>query len=164
MRRDRAVCGARPYYHRSIDMEAKKMTRYLVVANETLEADPLLERLRFAASRREASFYLVVPATPPLRGFTLTEGQARGPADRRLQAALGRLRSLGLDAAGEVGDAEPVVAVEDALRHHPADVIVLSTLPIGISRWLGIDLPQRMRASFAQPILHIESETGSMVA
>jgi hypothetical protein len=139
-------------------------TRYLVVANQTLGAAPLLERLRAAAAGREAQFYLVVPATPPRAGFTWTVGEARALADHRLRAALGSFASLGLDVAGEVGDPDPMLAVEDALRHRRADVIVLSTLPAGISRWLGVDLPQRMRAAFPQPVLHVETGAGSRVA
>jgi GABA permease len=140
------------------------MTRYLVVANQTLGAAPLLDRLHAAAAGREASFYLVVPATPPRAGFTWTEGHARSIAEQRLRAALGHFRNVGLDVAGEVGDPDPMLAVEDALRHRGSDVIVLSTLPVGISRWLGVDLPQRMRSTFPQPVLHVVSGAGALVA
>jgi hypothetical protein len=140
------------------------MTRYLVVANQTLGAAHLLERLRAATAGRDASFYLVVPATPPLEGFTWTEGQARALASLRLRTALGRFHHAGLDVAGEVGDPDPMLAVEDALRHRRCDVIVLSTLPVGISRWLRVDLPQRMRGTFPQPVVHVVIEAGALVA
>ncbi len=140
------------------------MTRYLVVANQTLGASPLLERLRAAAAGRDANFYLVVPATPSRGVWAWTEGEARTLAHHRLQAALGWFRTVGLDVAGEVGDPDPMNAVDDVLHHRKADVIVLSTLPIGISRWLGVDLPQRMRSAFPQPVLHVVSGAGSLVA
>jgi len=140
------------------------MTRYIVVANQTLGAPALLERLRAASSGRDASFYLVVPATPPRAGLTWTEGEARALAAERLHMAIRGFRDVGLAVAGEVGDPNPVLATEDALRHHASDVIVLSTLPPGISRWLGADLPQRMRSMFPQPVVHVVAGPSALVA
>ena len=59
------------------------------------------------------------------------------------------LRSMGADASGEIGSRDPIEAVQDALRGHPCDEIILSTLPPGISRWLGQDVPTRLRGSVA---------------
>ena len=70
--------------------------------------------------------------------------------------ALGdRLRSLGIDAKGEVGDAEPVQAMEDALRLFGADEIIISTHPEGRSHWLEKGIVEGARERFAVPITHV---------
>jgi hypothetical protein len=56
---------------------------------------------------------------------------------------------------GEVGDAEPLQAIEDALRTFGADEIVLSTHPEGRSHWLEQGLVEEARRRFALPITHI---------
>ena len=130
------------------------MTRYLVVANQTLAGAPLDELIRATAVDRGSSFHVVVPATPPRRGRTWTEGEARALAHERLAPTLAHLRRFGIRVDGEVGDADPMLAVDDALRRTSFDVIVLSTLPAGLSRWLRVDLPRRMR-TFGLPVVHL---------
>ena len=49
---------------------------------------------------------------------------------------------MGVEATGEVGSKDPVDAVHDALRSHEVDEIILSTLPVRVSRWLGQDVPR----------------------
>ena len=60
-------------------------------------------------------------------------------------ALLTRLREMGAEADGEVGDRDPVMAVRDALRGREVDEVIVSTLPKGMSRWLGEDVPSRLR-------------------
>jgi hypothetical protein len=62
---------------------------------------------------------------------------------------------MGAEATGEVGHKDPVEAARDALRRHPADEVILSTLPSGISRWLGQDAPGRMKAAIPVPVVVI---------
>ena len=59
------------------------MQRYLVVANQTLGAETLANRLRELARHGPTSFHLVVPATPP-RDHLWTEGEARATRGLRL--------------------------------------------------------------------------------
>jgi GABA permease len=56
-----------------------------------------------------------------------------------------RLRQIGATADGAVGDPDPVKAIEEVLVQRAFDEIILSTLPQGISRWLALDLPHRIR-------------------
>ena len=58
---------------------------------------------------------------------------------------------MGVEATGEVGSKDPVDAVHDALRTHEVDEIILSTLPVRVSRWLGQDVPSKLRRSVARP-------------
>jgi hypothetical protein len=48
--------------------------------------------------------------------------------------------------------ARPVEAAEDALRGRSVDEIILSTLPPGISRSLGQDVPSRLKGSVTVPV------------
>ena len=56
-------------------------------------------------------------------------GKARLDAQRRLAVSLGTLAAAGVDAHGQVGDADPVQAVEDTLRTFPAQEVVFVTGP-----------------------------------
>jgi hypothetical protein len=91
--------------------------------------------------------------------MTWTEGEAIGIARHRLEEALERLRALGADVDGTVGDGRPVDAVGDAIRAgpegEPYDAILLSTLPPGLSRWLNQDLPHRLLRTFGLPVIHV---------
>lgn len=131
------------------------MRRYLVVANQTLGGEHLLQEIRECLRRGPCRFHLVVPAVPPPEQLTWTEGEARAVAQDRLDRALDRIGKLGAEADGEVGDRNPMLAVEDVLRHQSFDEIILSTLPPGASRWLKLDLPHRMESAFGLPVTHI---------
>jgi hypothetical protein len=128
------------------------MSTALIVANQTLPsvalADAIAERTRAGVT----TFYVVVPATPTGKGMTWDEDASRQEARARLDRFLAHLRDMTLEADGEVGDRDPVAAVRDALRGRQVDEIVLSTLPPGISRWLGQDVPSRLRGSVGVPV------------
>jgi hypothetical protein len=130
--------------------------RYLVVANQTLGGDHLVATVRALARRGVCSFHLLVPASAP-SDHLWTEGEAHRIAQQRLDHALARFGALGFDVDGEVGDANPVLAIEDALRATAFDEIILSTLPPGLSRWLKLDLPHRVEAAFGLPVTHVLS-------
>ena len=52
-------------------------------------------------------------------------------ARQRMELSLIEIDRLGLKAKGEIGDSDPNVAIEDALRVFPADEILISTHPAG---------------------------------
>jgi hypothetical protein len=138
--------------------------RYLVVANQTLGAEPLAVRLRELARHGRVSFFLVVPATPP-RDHVWTEGEARATARASLDAAMARFVGLDAELEGEVGDGNPMLAIEDAIRDHgPFDEIVISTFPKGLSKWLKVDLPHRAEAAFGIRVTHVVGEPESAVS
>lgn len=124
----------------------------LIVANQTLPSPDLADAIAARIRDGVAVFHVVVPATPPARGFTWDEEESRAEGAARLATFLERLRELGVEATGEVGDRDPVAAVRDALRGRVVDEIVLSTLPPGVSRWLGQDVPSRLRSAVSVPV------------
>jgi nucleotide-binding universal stress UspA family protein len=128
------------------------MTTYLIVANQTLGSPTLAATVAERLARGAARFHVVVPATPVPHGLTWDETEARSAAEERLAEVLKRLHDLGADATGEVGNSDPVAAIRDALRRGHVDEVILSTLPAGISRWLGLDIPSQLRKSTDVPV------------
>lgn len=134
------------------------MRSYLVVANQTLAGERLEAKIRECLGAGPCTFHLVVPATPPQDHATWVEGEARALARERLGAALTRFRELGARVEGEVGDARPLGAIGDVVRHMDVDEIILSTLHPGASRWLRMDLPHRVERQFGLPVTVVEDE------
>jgi hypothetical protein len=130
--------------------------RILVIANETVGGARLQEEVHRRSEGKEEQVLVICPAlNSPLRHWASDEDGARADAQDRLNASLARLRSLGIDAKGEIGDAEPLQAMEDALRLFGADEIIISTHPEGRSHWLEKGIVQGARERFAVPITHV---------
>jgi hypothetical protein len=130
--------------------------RILVVANETVGGERLRDEIHSRSEGYDEQVLVVTPAlNSPLRHWASDEDNARVEAQKRLDASLDRLRSLGIDAKGEVGDGEPLQAMEDALRLFGADEIIISTHPEGRSHWLEKGIVETARERFAVPITHV---------
>ncbi len=129
--------------------------RILVVANETVAGRALRgEVVRRAGA--EADVLVVCPAlNSPLRHWASDEDGARAEAEQRLAESLSCLAAEGVEARGEVGDADPVQAMDDALRTFGADEIVISTHPPGRSNWLEKEVIERARERYPVPITHV---------
>jgi hypothetical protein len=129
--------------------------RILVVANETVAGRALRNEVVHRAGGG-ADVRVVCPAlNSPLRHWASDEDGARADAERRLAESLQALSSAGVDASGEVGDADPIQAIEDALRTFGADEIVISTHPPGRSNWLEKEVIERAREHCGVPITHV---------
>ena len=127
------------------------MSKTLVVANETIEGHALHEAIPYGTEVR-----VVAPAlNSRLRHWLSDEDTARRSAERRLGHFLESLGQAGILASGRVGDADPLLAIEDELRTFHADEIVISTHPEGRSHWLEQDLIGKAQARFALPITHV---------
>jgi len=130
--------------------------RILVVANETVGGLTLRSMIEERSRDIRAEVLVCTPAlNSRLRHWTSDEDSARVSAQRRLDASLDGLRSLGIAASGEVGDADPLQAIEDALRTFGADEIIISTHPEGRSHWLERSIVEKARERFAVPITHV---------
>lgn len=132
------------------------MRNVLVVANRTLAGEPLLSALRERIAVGECRFHVVVPATPSGSDPpALAAERAYALAAQRLGLALADISKVGGEADGEVGDAEPLEAVRSSLHRHEPDEIIVSTLPLGRSRWLRRDLPTQVRNLTSVPVTHV---------
>ena len=98
------------------------MSRVLVVANETVEAEELLAELRRIEDEHSSTFLVVAPAVAAEHGLgTWSQAGAIEAAQERLDRTLAVLRGEGLDCDGWVGDMVPFAAVRDALDRFDAD-------------------------------------------
>ena len=130
--------------------------RVLVVANETVVGRTLHEAVRSATDGRRSQVLVVSPAlNSPLRHFVSDEGSARKAAQERLGRSLAALEAAGIEARGEVGDADPLQAIDDALRTFGADQIIISTHPEGRSNWLEKGVVSGAKQRFTVPITHV---------
>ena len=128
----------------------------LVVANETVEGTVLVETVRDIALSRDADVLVVAPAlNSRIRHWMSDSDQAEAAARQRLDNTLWRLNAAGVRAEGRVGDADPLRAMEDAMRLFPADEIVIGTHPEERSNWLAHDLVARACARFELPVAYV---------
>lgn len=134
------------------------MRRYLVVANETLGGQRLLEEISTRHDREPSRFVLVVPAAPPREGLVWSEGEAEGLAQDRLERVLRDLRQRGVEGTGRVGDADPFLAIQDALREDRYDEIIVSSSSPRSSGWFKPELEERLRKSLDLPVTYVPGE------
>lgn len=147
------------------------MALYLIVANQTIGGEQLTAKLDELATAGSAAFRFLVPVTdaegahqwdyPPIDRLIPDAHQiARVLAEARLEHELARLRRSGIEASGEVVDAQPVERAQDVLHEGHFDGVVVSTLPRRLSRWLIRDLPHRIASVAGVPVTHVEGNAG----
>ena len=130
--------------------------RVLVVANETIGGEELLSTISTLALGERTQFRVVCPAlNSRLKTYTSDEDPAREAAQERLDETLERLKSVGIEAHGEVGDGDPLVAIDDAVRTFGPNEIVISTHPPGKSNWLERGVVDSVRARYDVPVTHV---------
>ena len=121
----------------------------LVIANQTIVAPELLERIRRRAALGPASFLLVAPQS---------DEEEHADTDRRLRRALSELRGEGIDAHGQVVHPDPYTAARQVVNDERVDEIIVSTFPGEKSGWLRRDLVARLRKDTGKPVQHVVSE------
>ena len=154
------------------------MAKYLVVANQTVGGERLSEQIKSRMGADPASVYVLVPASgsdkfdaptfdqvvvgsvrgPDQPGSSQSEESAWALARDHLAHQIAHLRQLGIQVDGEVGDPNPLKAIQEVLERDRFDEIILCTLPQPISRWLAMDLPRRMQRAFNLPVISCTDE------
>jgi hypothetical protein len=122
-------------------------THLLVVANQTVDSPDLATAL--AERSRQGPIHVTLLA-PVLWA-------EREEARERLDAACAGLRENGIESEGLLGDADPVVAVQEVWNPGRFDEVVVSTFATGVSRWMQIDLPHRIAKLTDCTVRHVES-------
>jgi phosphopantetheine adenylyltransferase len=148
----RKAAGSRPVEHVVADATLRTSSaNVLVVANETVLGDQLLDRIRTRSHEGAASFLIVSPQSDP--------GRSEHPeAERRLRAALSRLRADGIDVHGQIAHPDPYTAAMQVIHDERVDEVIVSTYPGERSGWLRRDLVGRLRSDAKVPIEHVVSE------
>jgi hypothetical protein len=114
-------------------------TSVLVVAHRTAATPRLLDEIRDRARRSPCRFTLLVP-----RSYWDPDTDETAAT---LELALPLLQaSAGGHVEGIVGDSDPFVAIQRAIEAGGFDEIIISTLPVRVSRWLRRDLPHRVES------------------
>jgi hypothetical protein len=132
--------------------------RLLVVANETVGGEALLEEIGDRCRGRDCEILVITPALAASRAdhWASDIDEAIVLARQRMELSVIEIgQKLDLKARGEIGDSDPNVAIEDALRVFPADEIVISTHPPETSRWLERGVVERARDEINLPIAHV---------
>jgi hypothetical protein len=105
--------------------------KLLVLTPEPVDAEML--RSTLGDEVEGAEVLVVSPATnqSKLAFWVSDPDEAIAEAETAQQEAVERLEEQGVDAAGDTGESEPAVALEDALATFPADRIVVFSHPEG---------------------------------
>jgi len=128
----------------------------LVVANRTVDSSELISALRQRATHSPTRFTLLVPAIPHGLAWAADMKAGAREAVPRADAGAARMRAAGLEMEETlVGDPDPIAAIGDLLLVREFDEIVVATLPRGVSRWLRLSLPQRLRRTTKLPVRHV---------
>jgi hypothetical protein len=122
-------------------------THLLVVANQTVDSPDLRRALEERSRQGPIHVTLLVPVL----------WSEREAARDRLEEACRGLRDAGIEADAVLGDADPMVAVQEVWDPGRFDEIVVSTFETGASRWMQIDLPHRIAKLTDCTVRHIES-------
>ena len=109
-----------------------------------------------SAEASEAEVLVLAPAlNSRLRRWLSDEDEARRRAEQLAGAFVELLARGGVHAEGRVGDADPLLAIADALSTFPADEIVIAGQPEQVS---GLEkLVSRVRDRFALPVRAADS-------
>lgn len=133
------------------------MAQYLIVTHRTAFAPELQEKVRqLMGDDSDAEFTILVPEAP---GENYTwEGETLSPAHETAEALMQALETtLGADVTRiAVGVEDPLQAIAQELRVHPGyDALVISTLPLGASQWLRMDVVHQAGRKFGLPVHHV---------
>jgi nucleotide-binding universal stress UspA family protein len=128
--------------------------KILVVTTDAGDIAAVREQVERAAGGETPDVRVVVPAAKlsPLRWLASDEDDARREAAKEAQAAADALPGV---AEGEVGDPDPVQAVEDALRTFPADELVIATRTGDEADWLERGSGEEALRRFDLPVRRV---------
>ena len=127
--------------------------RVLVVTTANTLSAGAEEAVR-AHAGGDAEVHVVAPASKISRLDRLTnaEDDARSDADHRAVAAADAIPH---SAEAHVGDVDPLLAIEDALRTFEADEIVVLTALEDDATWLEQGIGEEARERVTVPVTHV---------
>ena len=134
-------------------MDRKKL---LIVATAPVEPGSLREAVR-SHSGDDAEVRIVAPASDlsPLQWLANDEGAAREEAAGVAGAAASAVEPEAARTEAEVGDTDPVQAIEDALRAFPADEVLVLTHADEEAGWLEQGSAEEPRERFGIPVTRL---------
>lgn len=104
----------------------------------------------------DAEVLVIAPAlTSRFRWLTSDTDKAIERAEAVQEEAVERLSEEEVDAVGDTGESDPLLAVQDALQTFPAEQIVLFTHREGDRNWLEEGVVDEARERFDPPVMHV---------
>jgi hypothetical protein len=129
--------------------------KILALVSEPISGDALRSALGDDAG--EAEVMVVAPALDSrTRFWTSDNDEAIARAEQVQQESVERLGEDGVDAVGDTGEADPLLALQDALATFPAEEILIVTRPEGDQNWAEEDLVEQAQGRFDVPVRHME--------
>ena len=122
-------------------------THILCVASRTVESPELLEALKARVAQGPIHVTLLSP----------TPWSERADAQKRVDAAIAALTKEGIEAEGVLGDADPIVAVQETWNPGRFDDVIVSTFASPFSAWMRVDLPHRVQKLTDCTVHHVEA-------
>jgi hypothetical protein len=137
--------------------------RLLAIVTDPILGPEAVDQIRARAGRVGTEVRLIAPAVEPT-AFRHTLGdvdEATRRAERVVESSLEELRRAGVAASGAIGDPDPVLAVEDALREGPVEEVVIFEHEAAQARWYEDGLFERACERLAPPLSMILIHEGS---
>lgn len=107
----------------------------------------------------DAEVLVIAPAmTSKFRWLVDDPDGAIEQADAVQEESVERLDEEGVDAAGDTGESDPLLAIQDTLETFPADRVVLFTHAEGERNWHEEGVVERARDRFHVPVTHMVIE------
>jgi len=130
--------------------------KLLVLTPEPVDASML--RSVLGEEIEGAEVLVISPATNQSKmAFWVSDSdEAIGEAEAAQEETVERLEEDGVDAAGDTGESEPAVAIQDALATFPADRIVVFTHPQGERDYREDDGLRDAEGRFGVPVTFAE--------
>ncbi|MGK2933460.1 MAG: hypothetical protein ACSLFD_11970 [Solirubrobacterales bacterium] len=133
--------------------------KVLLVADEAFRGSEFMDELRrhIDGKSAEVSVFVIAPALAEsgLEHEMAAFDEPIKVANERLETVLEELKGFGIEAVGEVGDGDPVLAIGDGLREFGADEIIVVGHRSEDQTYGEKDLWKRIRGEFHQPVVEL---------
>lgn len=127
-------------------------TRVLAMVSEPVSGDALRSAIGDEAAQ-DAEVLVVAPALVSRTRWVFADPDpAIERAEDVQEETTERLAEEGIDAAGNTGESDPLLALQDALETWPADRVVFFVHPDDKANWLEKDLVSKAREQHDLPI------------
>jgi hypothetical protein len=132
----------------------------LIVATAPVDEDQLRAQVREHSGHKDVEMRVVAPAVElsPLEWLASDEDEAREEAADVAREAKQAVRPEAGRVGAEVGDTDPLQAIEDALRQFPADEVIVVTRPDDEARWLESGTADEAQRRFRVPVSHLVAD------
>lgn len=138
----------------------QEMLNLIVVVSRRGIGPRLQGLLQDRIGSRPATIFLVMPAfaSSAMDHLSSEIDESAGEATHDLHTSIAQLAEEDWTVGGEVGDSDPLLAIEDAMRQLPADEIIVISLGDGDEVWAEEDLFAQIDRRFDIPATQIVAD------